>query len=57
MPYKSQAQAAYFNIHRAELEEQGVDVNEWNKASKDKKLPAKANPPKNTKQIARALMR
>ena len=57
MPYKSQAQAAYFNIHRAELEKHGVDVNEWNKASKDKKLPAKANPPKNTKQIARALMR
>lgn len=40
MPYKSTAQAAYFNIHRAALEKQGVDVGEWNEASKGKKLPA-----------------
>lgn len=39
MPYKSQAQAAYFNIHKKELEKQGVDVQEWNEASKGKKLP------------------
>lgn len=39
MPYKSSAQAAYFNIHKKELEKQGVDVSEWNKASKGKKLP------------------
>lgn len=39
MPYKSKAQAAYFNIHKRELEKQGVDVEEWNKASKGKKLP------------------
>jgi hypothetical protein len=39
MPYKSKAQAAYFNIHKKKLEKQGVDVNEWNKASKGKKLP------------------
>jgi hypothetical protein len=39
MPYKSKAQAAYFNIHRDELEKQGVDVGEWNSASKGKKLP------------------
>ena len=37
--YKSQAQEAYFNIHKAELERQGVHVEEWNKASKGKKLP------------------
>ena len=42
MPYKSQAQAAYFNTHRAELERQGVDVNEWNSASKGMKLPKHA---------------
>jgi hypothetical protein len=42
MPYKSQAQEAYFNIHRKELEKQGVDVAEWNKASKGKKLPKRA---------------
>ena len=39
MPYKSKAQAAYFNIHKAALEKQGVDVNEWNEASKGIKLP------------------
>lgn len=39
MPYKSGAQAAYFNIHKKELEKQGVNVDEWNKKSKGKKLP------------------
>jgi len=39
VPYKSKAQAAYFNIHKKELEKQGVDVDEWNRASKGKKLP------------------
>lgn len=42
MPYKSLAQAAYFNIHKKELEKQGVDVNEWNAASKGKDLPEHA---------------
>lgn len=41
MPYKSQAQAAYFNIHKKELESKGVNVQEWNQASKGKHLPAK----------------
>lgn len=39
MPYKSQAQAAYFHIHKAQLEKQGVNVDEWDAASKGKKLP------------------
>jgi hypothetical protein len=39
MPYKSKAQAAYFNIHRKALEREGVNVSEWNSASKGKKLP------------------
>jgi hypothetical protein len=41
MPYKSRAQAAYFNIHKKELEKQGVNVDEWNSASKGMKLPEK----------------
>jgi hypothetical protein len=41
MPYKSKAQAAYFNIHKKELQKEGVNVNEWNAASKGKKLPKK----------------
>jgi hypothetical protein len=39
MPYESKAQAAYFNIHKNELKKQGVNVDEWNSASKGKSLP------------------
>ena len=45
MPYKSQAQEAYFNANRSNLESQGVNVDEWNQASKGKKLPAKIKQP------------
>ncbi len=38
MPYRSRAQAAYFHIHKKELEDQGVDVSEWDRATKGKKL-------------------
>lgn len=41
MPYKSKAQAAFFNINKKELESKGVDVDEWNTSSKGKKLPKK----------------
>jgi hypothetical protein len=43
MPYVSQAQERYFNANRAKLEKQGVDVDEWNAASKGKKLPARVS--------------
>ncbi len=42
MPYKSLAQERYFNVNRAKLEKQGVNVDEWNRASKGKKLPKHA---------------
>lgn len=41
MPYKSKAQEKYFNVNKKRLEKQGVDVDEWNKASKGKRLPKK----------------
>jgi hypothetical protein len=41
MPYKSDAQRKYFNVHKQELEKQGVNVNEWNKESKGMNLPGK----------------
>jgi len=41
MPYKSLAQERYFNANRGKLEAQGVDVDEWNSASKGKALPMK----------------
>ena len=46
MPYKSKKQEAYFNANRKKLEAQGVNVDEWNSASKGKKLPARASKPK-----------
>jgi hypothetical protein len=46
MPYKSQAQEAYFNANRAKLEGEGVDVDEWNAASKGEKLPPRVGKPK-----------
>ena len=50
MPFKSKAQAAYFNIHKSELEKQGVNVDEWNKESKGKKLPNKVSKLKSMKK-------
>lgn len=41
MPYKSLAQERYFNANKKKLEAKGVNVSEWNKASKGKKLPKK----------------
>ena len=46
MPYKSKAQAAYFHANKDELEKQGVDVGEWDAASRGKKLPAKVARPR-----------
>ena len=42
MPYKSLAQEKYFHANKKKLESQGVNVKEWDKASKGKKLPKKA---------------
>lgn len=41
MPYASVAQERYFNANRKKLERQGVNVDEWNSASKGMKLPKK----------------
>lgn len=46
MPYVSDAQRRYFNANRGKLEKQGVDVDEWNQASKGKDLPERTAPPK-----------
>lgn len=43
MPYVSRAQAGYFHTHKAQLERQGVNVSEWDAASKGKSLPKKVN--------------
>ena len=38
-PYASDAQRKYFNVNKAKLENQGIDVEEWNRSSKGAKLP------------------
>jgi hypothetical protein len=51
MPYQSEAQQAWFNVHRKKLESQGVNVGEWNQSSKGKKLPPRApKPPEHKRQ-------
>lgn len=42
MPFKSQAQRAYFYANRKKLEKQGVSVDEWERSTKNKKLPKRA---------------
>ncbi len=46
MPFKSEAQRAYFNANRDKLEAQGVNVDEWNAASEGMKLPKRTSKPK-----------
>lgn len=46
MPYASHQQRKYFNANRKALEAQGVNVDEWNRESKGKKLPKKVEPSK-----------
>jgi hypothetical protein len=43
VPFKSVAQEKFFNANRAKLEKQGVNVDEWNSASKGMKLPERAS--------------
>jgi hypothetical protein len=43
MPYKSLAQERYFHANKKKLERQGVNVSEWDKATKGRKLPKKLN--------------
>lgn len=52
MPYVSRAQERYFNANRDKMERQGVDVDEWNRASKGKKLPARSSKKGFTKRAA-----
>jgi hypothetical protein len=51
MPFKSRKQQAFFNANKAALEKKGVDVDEWNKASKGKKLPKESPKLKEAKRF------
>lgn len=50
MPFKSEAQRRYFEANKAKLERQGVDVKEWEDASKGMKLPERAPKSKGKKR-------
>jgi len=42
MPFVSRAQAKFFNANRGKLEREGVDVDEWNKATDFSSLPERS---------------
>lgn len=44
MPFKSRAQRGFFHANEAKLERQGVNVHEWDEASKGLKLPERKKP-------------
>jgi hypothetical protein len=54
MPFKSEAQRRYFEANKSKLEKQGVDVQEWEQASKGMKLPERAAKKATKKKKARA---
>lgn len=41
MPFKSVAQQGFMESHRKQMEKQGVNMSEWESASKALKLPKK----------------
>ena len=51
MPYTSLAQERYFNANKQKLESKGVNVSEWNAASKGKKLPERSAIHKHLKKM------
>jgi hypothetical protein len=48
MPFRSEAQRGYFYANKKKLEAQGVNVDEWAKATKGKKLPKRVKKKKNS---------
>ena len=42
MPFVSKAQAKFFNANRSKMERQGVNVDEWNKATDFSSLPERS---------------
>jgi hypothetical protein len=50
MPYKSLAQEGYFHTHKKQLSAQGVDIAEWDAATKGKKLPKRVKPKSKKKE-------
>ena len=51
MPYRSLAQEGYFHTHRTQLERQGVNIGEWDVATKGKSMPRRAAVKMRTKTV------
>lgn len=49
-PFKSQSQRAYFYANRKKLEKQGINIEEWERSTKGKKLPKKVKKKKEGKK-------
>jgi hypothetical protein len=45
MPFKSEAQRKFMNANKGSMLKKGVDVDDWNQASKGKSLPEHAAKP------------
>ena len=50
MPFKSEAQRRFFEANKDSLKAKGVDVDEWEQASKGKQLPERVNKHPNKKK-------
>jgi hypothetical protein len=55
MPFVSKAQQRYFMANRTKLESQGVNVSEWERATKGKSLPERKG--KTKAQVAKAKLK
>lgn len=53
-PYVSEAQRGYFHANKNKLEKQGVNVSEWDAASKGKTLPARKSKKKVNQNLREA---
>lgn len=56
MSFKSRAQQRYFLANKAKLEKQGVDVNEWQKATGDRRLPERIGKRKDSSDTLKRIM-
>ena len=57
MPYKSDSQRKFFHANEAKLKKQGVNIHEWDEASKGMSLPDHAGDKKHKEKPLRHVTR
>lgn len=55
--YKSKAQQRFFHVNKAKLELEGVKVDEWDKATGNKRLPERLSKKKDSAETLKRVMR